>query len=40
MHLEKQMKTLSTKCVDFVIACPGRLLDLLKRGKLNLSQVK
>jgi len=40
MHLEKQMNTLSTKQVDFVVACPGRLLDLLKRGKLNLSQVK
>jgi len=34
------MHTLTTKYVDFVIACPGRLLDLLKRGKLKLNEVR
>jgi len=40
MYLERQINTLTTKKVEIVIACPGRLLDLLKRGNLVLNDIK
>lgn len=40
MDLDKQINTLSTRKVDIIIACPGRLLDLLKRGHLSLDQIR
>mmetsp|Transcript_76963 Transcript_76963/g.166505 ORF Transcript_76963/g.166505 Transcript_76963/m.166505 type:complete len:159 (+) Transcript_76963:693-1169(+) len=40
MDLEKQIKALTTTKVECVVACPGRLLDLLKRGHLVLSDVQ
>ena len=37
--IETQMKQLS-KGVNIIVATPGRMVDMLKRGKINLSEIK
>lgn len=40
MDFEKQRRTLETQEVDILVATPGRLIDFLTRGKLDLRRVE
>jgi len=40
LDLDKQMSALTRTKIDIVIACPGRLKDLLERKCLYLDEIK